>query len=194
MNEGELHEILEKVELYLHEEGIDIAFDEFAGVGIVEMAAGYPWFVHVIGQSALLMADKEGRSQILDGDVHRVVSSLAKNQFAQQFGDIYQNIVRNSLQREMVLRVFASWRAPDIPTSEVYKVLKGKLKVTNPSIYSTQLKGKTYGQVIHDKLGSRTWVRFDNEMFKVYVRLVPSVYVDVDERVRAATREVWYSE
>ena len=48
MTEGELYEIVEKAETYLKDEGLDIGFDHFATLKIVEFAAGYPWFVHVI--------------------------------------------------------------------------------------------------------------------------------------------------
>ena len=41
MNEGELYEIVKKA-AYLREQGVDITFDHFATLRIVEAAAGYP--------------------------------------------------------------------------------------------------------------------------------------------------------
>jgi Cdc6-like AAA superfamily ATPase len=40
MNEGELYEIVEKVVAYLREQGVDITFDHFATLRIVEAASG----------------------------------------------------------------------------------------------------------------------------------------------------------
>ena len=61
MDEDELYEIVEKAEAYLKEEGVNISFDHYATLKIVELAAGYPWFVHVLGQSALLLASEAER-------------------------------------------------------------------------------------------------------------------------------------
>jgi Cdc6-like AAA superfamily ATPase len=192
MNEGELYEIVEKAEVYLREQGVDITFDHFATLRIVAAAAGFPWFVHVIGQSALLLAAKEHRKQVVEADVILAMQTITRNQFALQFGDMYRNIVRNSYQRETVLRAFAEWQATDIPTSEVYWVLKERLGVTNPSSYKTQLASRDYGRVIYaPQFRNRAWIRFSNEMFKVYVRLRPSIYTDVDKNVKAAAKEAW---
>jgi AAA ATPase domain len=188
MSDEELREIIEKVESYLREQGIGIAFDHSATRKIVEIASGYPWFVHVIGQSVLQLAADEGRNLVVEPDIQRVIRSIATNQFAEQFGETYQAIVRNSIQRETVLRAFAEWRSADVPTSDVYRVLKETLGVTNPSIYKGQL---VHDQVIVTSQYNPAWIRFHNEMFKIYVRLSPSIYVDVDEKVRTATAKAW---
>jgi hypothetical protein len=76
---------------------------------IVDFAAGFPWFVHVIGQSALLIAADEKRNLVAEADVVQAVQNITNNQFAQQFSDMYRNAVRNSYQREIVLRTLAEW-------------------------------------------------------------------------------------
>jgi Cdc6-like AAA superfamily ATPase len=190
MNDGELFEIVEKAEAFLNDQEIDIKFDQFATLKIVEFASGYPWFVHVLGQSALLLAADEKRDLVVEADVIRAVQDLTKNQFAHQFAETYRNAVRNSYQREKVLRTFAEWRAIDIPTSEVYRKLKTQLGVSNPSVYRKQLNSAEYRMVITTpQPRNRGWVRFSNEMFKVYVRLRPSIYQDIDKEVWAAVRD-----
>jgi Cdc6-like AAA superfamily ATPase len=186
MNEGELYEIVEKAEAYLRDEGVDIRFDHYATLKIVELAAGYPWFVHVLGQSALLLAAGEERDLVVEADAHLAVETIYGNQFAQQFDDMYRGVVRNSYQREMVFRAFAEWRGLDIPTSDIYRMVK-TLGITNPSVYKGQLSSREYGRVLHTPQPSnRAWVRFSNEMFKVYVRMRSSIYVGVAEKVREA--------
>ena len=187
MDEDELYEIVEKAEAYLKEEGVNISFDHYATLKIVELAAGYPWFVHVLGQSALLLASEAERELVVESDVLLAVETIYRNQFAQQFGDMYRDIVRNSYQREMVLRAFAEWRSPDVPTSDVYRILKTDLGITNPSAYKKQLSSREYGRVLHaPQPSNRAWVRFSNEMFKVYVRMRNSIYVGVAEKVSQA--------
>lgn len=102
--------------------------------------------------------------------------------------------MRNTYQREKVLRTFAEWRSVDIPASEVYRKLKTDLEVSNPSVYRKQLNSNEYRKVITTpQTQNRGWVRFSNEMFKVYVRLRPSIYVDVDKEVWEATKSrPWY--
>jgi len=187
MNEGELREIIEKAENYLTDQSIGITFDHFAAKEIVEIAGGYPWFVHVIGQSALLVAAEENRSLVVEPDVIKAMDLIASNQFAQQFEEMYLNAVRHSAQRELVLRTFASWLGPDIPTSVVYRVLKTRLSVRNPSAYKTQLGSGEYGRVLYTpQFSNKRWIRYSNEMFKVYVRMRRSVYRGVDTRVKRA--------
>lgn len=191
MTDGELYEIVQKVESYLGEQGIDIAFDHYATLKIVEVASGYPWFVHVIGQSALLLTALEGRNLVIEPDINRVIGSITTNQLAEQFDEMYLSIVHNSIQRETVLRTFAEWRSADIPTSDAYRVLKETLGVSNPSTYKSQLAGKKYDQVIVASQQKPGWIRFRNEMFKVYVRLRHSIYLDVDSKVVTATANAW---
>lgn len=85
MTHEELHEIIEKAEAYLRDQGIGITVDQSASRRIVEFAAGYPWFVHVIGQSALMLAADEKRDLVVESDVIQAVRNLTDNQFAHQF-------------------------------------------------------------------------------------------------------------
>jgi hypothetical protein len=182
-----LYEIVEKAENYLHENNVTISFDHFATLKLVEFAAGFPWFVHVIGQNSLLLTEGANRQVVVESDILDAVKDITNNQFAQQFSDIYRNAVRDSYQREVVLRSFAEWRSTDIPTSDVYRLLKTKLAVSNPSVYKGQLSRREYGQILlTPQFGNRAWVRFANEMFKTYVRLRPSTFIDLDKKVADA--------
>lgn len=188
MDDDDLYQILEKAEAYLKDQNIDIIFDRSAKSKIVGVAAGYPWFVHVIGQSALLLTAQADRKVIMEADVLHAMKNITSNQFAQQFADMYLNIVRNSHQRETVLRVFAECPDADIPTRDVYRLLKEKLGVSSPSTYKLQLASKEFGRVIcAPQFSNRAGIRFSNEMFKVYVRLRPSIWKNIDKEVRNAT-------
>lgn len=192
MTEDELYQIIEKAEEYLAEQGVEIGFDHSAKLKLVEAASGYPWFVHVLGQSALMMTAEAKRDLVMESDVLQAIDAITSNQFAQQFSDSYLLAVRNSPEREAALRTFAEWRDVDIPTGEVYKVLKARFGVKNPSAYRGQLASREYGRVIViPQHRNPTWVRFDNQMFKIYVRLRKSIYPNVDKNVRDATSWPW---
>lgn len=187
MSRKELEVVVERVEEWLHERDVNLAFEPGAKRYLAEIANGYPWFVHVLGQQSLLYAEEDGELLVGLNHVKRSVATLTQNRFAQQFKDLYQMAVRDSLPRELVLRAFASWNGQDIPTRDVYRVLRDGLDVNNPSTYKGHLCKEQYGRVlITPAYQNRGMVRFQNEMFKVYVRLRGSLYEDAKERVDAA--------
>lgn len=187
MVEHELHQIIENAQGYLYSHNQQITFGRYAASDIVASATGFPWLVHVLGQSSLLRTVEAGRNEVTSEDVVDTMHELPRNRFAQQFSDAYSKIVRDSVQREIVLRAFASTFEDDISTSKVYQILKTRLEVTNPSSYKRQLSSAKFGSVIYTPVGRhRGDVCFSNPIFKIYVRLRPSIYKDVDKKVRSA--------
>lgn len=186
MDEGELYEIVENANNYLGAHGVDLVFDEYSAALLASYSGGFPWFVHVIGQRALVSASDKGKHIVDEMDIMEAVQSIGGDRFAQHFSDLYQKAVRDSYQREIVLRSFAEWRDLDIPTGEIYRRVRG-LDVANPSAYKGHLASETYGHVIINPVfQERGVVRFSNEMFKVYVRLRASLFSNVDQIVRDA--------
>ncbi|WP_299952456.1 AAA family ATPase [uncultured Modestobacter sp.] len=186
MEEAELGQIVLKAQQFLQENGIDMAFSQEAILHLAKMAAGFPWFTHVIGQQAVVDADERNIKLVSALDVRRAVSGIVENRFAQQFADTYQMAVRDSVNREKTLRAFANWREVDIPTGEVYKILN-RLKVNGGSTYRAHLCTLDYGSILFvPSFQKRGLVRFRNEMFKTYVRLRPSIYDGIDDEVRDA--------
>ena len=188
MSNGELADIVDRAVERLNNAGVAVSFSARARKKLVQVAGGFPWFVHVIGQRVLVTAADATRLAIEEDDITRAIQDLTKNRFAQRFSDIYQQCVRDSVQREMVLRAFASWPGVDIPTIEIYSVLR-QLGVSNPTIYKGHLTSPAYGGIfVTPNYQQRGLVRFRDEMFKRYVFLRPSLYTDVDKQVEEATR------
>jgi hypothetical protein len=186
MDNTSLGQIVLKAQDYLHRNSVEITFSENAILRLAKVAAGFPWFTHVLGQQALVDADDRNSNIVDAGDIGRAVAGIVDNRFAQQFADMYQMAVRDSVKREATLRAFAHWRDTDIPTGEVYKVLK-RLGVGGGSTYRAHLCMPEYGSILFvPSFQKRGLVRFRNEMFKAYVRLRPSIYEGVDAKVRAA--------
>jgi hypothetical protein len=186
MSPPELAEVVDLAARYLEREGLGVRFSPEARTRLVQMSGGFPWFIHVIGQAALMLADDESVDVVDDRSVIHAIRGLVSNQFAQHFADTYQMAVRDSSQREIVLRAFAAWKSADIPTSAIYPVVKN-LGVRNPSIYMGQLCGDQYGSVLMKPgFQSQGLVRFRNQMFKQYVFLAPSLSENVDVQVTEA--------
>jgi Cdc6-like AAA superfamily ATPase len=191
MTRPELEQIVDQAENAVALSGTPYRFELVAKDELATTAGGFPWFVHVLGQTALIAASEDDRTTVTLGDVIRAKGEIVGSRFAQQFADTYQSSVRDSAHREIVLRLFAEWRATNIPTSEVYRVAKS-LGVTNPSIYKRQLESERYGSIfLSPSYQKRGLVQFIDEMFKTYIRLRSSIYLDVDTRVLQAAIEAW---
>lgn len=175
--------ILRKAQAIAHQAGVKIEFSVAVIKRIVAASGGFPWFVHTIGQEAFLLAFEARRGHVAEADVDTAIARLGTKRFGQQFYDTYQMAVRDSSQREIVLRLFAKWDEPDIPTSEVYPLAEA-LAVTNPSVLATQLTENRYGGVlVRPPYAEARFFRFTNTMFQRYVNLRGSVYSQVKEDV-----------
>ena len=192
MTKVELGQIVTKAQSHLAEQGVSLRFTDRAILHLAAVASGFPWFVHVLGQQALVDADLRGDEVIDAGDVSRSIELIVANRFAQQFADMYQTAVRDSMNRELTLRAFAEWSDADIPTGEVYRLLEGALGIKGGSTYRGHLCTAEYGSVLFaPAFQKRGLVRFRNDMFKAYVRMRPSIYDGVDVRVRDAWQHHW---
>lgn len=187
METPELQSVVTQTEGFLHEAGLMYKFDDGAKIELARIAAGFPWFVHVIGQRMLINASSESRLYLAETDVSMAVKHLSTRQMAQTFFDAYQTAVRDSAPRETVLRLFAKWPQDLIPTSELYP-LASRLGVRGSSTYVGHLTRDECGNVLarapHQR---RALYQFPDQMFKIYVNLRPSIYEGVDDKVDNAT-------
>lgn len=187
MEEAELEQIVIKAQSYLNAEGIPLAFSMRAIARLADVSSGYPWFVHVLGQECLIVAESKSRTLVQYNDVDRAIRGLARNESAQQLSDMYQAAVRDSEPREKTLRAFALWNHSDIPTRDVYKLLSEELGTQAGSTHRSQLCKAEFGGILFvPPFQKRGLVRFRNEMFKAYVRMRPSIYSGVDSAVKEA--------
>jgi hypothetical protein len=54
MTKGELADIIDRAVEKLRAQGMPYTFSTDARIRLVRMAAGFPWFIHVIGQAGLI--------------------------------------------------------------------------------------------------------------------------------------------
>lgn len=167
----ELDEIIERAEASLAARDVDLAFSARARRRLVGIAGGYPWFVHMIGKTALTTAYDNNQVIADSGDVVGAVRDLSTNQLAQPFNEAYTRAVKTSRQRELVLRVLAMWRERDIPTHRTYEACR-QLGVRSPSNYRGQLAHAYYGPIIRiPNIPQQGPCQFIDPMFKVYVSM-----------------------
>jgi histone H3/H4 len=186
MSREEMLGIIARAVQRLQNRGYHFQFSPEVAERLCDIASGFPWFVHAIGQEALLHA-YSARSRVVEPKHLEVaIRTLTTSRFAQQFSDAYQQAVKDSYNREVVLRCMAQWKGRDIPTSEIYPIAKS-LGVSNPAEYRKQLCSAAAGHVlITPPFQERGVVRFGNEMFKIYIRLRRSLYNGVDRIVADA--------
>lgn len=188
MTAQELESIADRAQDFLAEHGENYEFSEPAKEELARIASGFPWFVHLIGQAALIDANRSGDALIKRAAVERVVRSLPRRRLARQFHEKYLRAVRDSYQREIMLRLFAQWKGEDVPTSSIYPLAKA-LGVSGPSTYLGHLTQETCGYILTRSPQLARHYRFTDEMFKVYVRMRPSVYEGADREAQNAFGE-----
>jgi len=162
-----------------HSNGVAITFSSDALIALAKAARGFPWFVHLLGQDALIRAWEAHETTINASDIRQSVDGLAKNKFSQEFSDRYTRAVGESYQREVVLRIMARWGPQDVPLSESYRIAK-KLGVANPSQHKRDLERRKYGEVL--LAPQKGIVRFRNALFKRYVDLRHSIFMHAPKR------------
>ena len=179
----ELSEIITKALELLRGNGAFISVTPEAEARLVSAANGFPWFVHVLAREALVSVWDDGRDQIEEIDVVAAIDSLSQNRFAQQFQDLYQSAVKESCQREILLRLMAKWDHQDIPLSDIYAMAK-RLSISNPSTYKKHLTSYKHGSIlVTPPRTMREIVRFRNTMFKQYINLRQPIFSDAKTRV-----------
>lgn len=190
MSPIELADIVERTGEYLADLGYPIDFAEAAKDELVRIASGFPWFVHLIGQAALLAVTDDGRISMDKSDVDAALLDLVDMELAQHFSDLFYTAVKDSAPREIVLRLMAAQKTEDIRTSSVYPQAKA-LGVAAPANYLGHLKNPEYGAVlVASPAQNQALYRFSDEMFKAYVRIRPSLNEGVKLQVEIQSRRV----
>lgn len=185
MTKFELGEIVDGVQELLWSNGIEIQFEPEATDLLANASRGFPWYVHLFGQDALLRVFDRERHFVTETDIRLAIEDLAASRFAQQFGDVYLRAVRESRNREIVLRLAAFSDDEDIAVSMVSSQAR-QIGVGNTSLCKRQLTEEEFGHVLSTVSGTKGGVvRFRNAMFRRYVQLRMPIFQGVAEDIRA---------
>ncbi len=166
MGERELKQIiitaLESINNQIH-------FDEDVIKEIINIAEGFPYFVHLLGKECLLISFKR-KLNIVDLNIfNEVKTSLMKGniKLTQEFR--YTEACRVSPERELLLRLFALSDENNILIEEVYAAAH-RFGVSTPSKFMGKLTEK--GKIAPILVLSRDsrHVRFSDPILKVYAK------------------------
>lgn len=167
MPKDELKGILKRAEHYVNNK---ITFSEEAADEIVRSAEGFPYFVHLLGKQAFLSAFGIGKSKVELADVISIKHDISNGRLATIYEEIYHSAVKESPQRELLLKFFAEDNNDEIFSEPVYSNTKD-LGVTNPSQLMRELTQPQDGTIgVLTKLREQ-YFRFTDPVFKVYARL-----------------------
>jgi Cdc6-like AAA superfamily ATPase len=167
MPKEELKGILKRAEHFVNNK---IVFSADASDEIASSAEGFPYFVHLLGKQAFINAFSIGKSKIEIGDVISIKEEITHGRLSTIYEEIYHSAVKESPQRELLLKFFAEDNNDEIFSEPVYSNTKD-LGVTNPSQLMRELTQPQDGSVgVLTKLREQ-YFRFTDPVFKVYARL-----------------------
>lgn len=172
MENYELNEILERALIQL---GSLFEFDNEAKRDIVAIAEGFPYFVHFLGRKLVVEKLMNNDWTISANDLKTLLKGIHNNELGFNYYDRFRKVVGNSWQKERLLALFALEESEVISSTPVYAKAK-QLGISNPSqtlghINASRAQGEK--PVLH-KIRNGEF-RFDDPLFKVYVRLKESV-------------------
>ncbi|MEM8719720.1 MAG: hypothetical protein AAGE84_10485 [Cyanobacteria bacterium P01_G01_bin.39] len=166
MPEYELLDILGKAEFHVRKE---IIFDDSSKHSIVGQSEGFPYFVHLLGREAMLIAFERGQRNIDNQIISLLSEKIANGKLKTIYENIYHSAVKNSPQRELLLKTFSETQDDEMHTENVYRFVK-ELGVTNPSQLMKELTAPEKGSPVLIKIREK-YYRFSDPVFKSYARL-----------------------
>jgi Cdc6-like AAA superfamily ATPase len=167
MPKEELFGILKRAE---HHVSNKITFDDNSVDSITTSAEGFPYFVHLIGKQAFLKAFDVGKNIITDDDINEIKTDISSGRLRTIYEEIYHSAVKESAQRELLLKFFAEEEKDEIYTVSVYSNAKD-LGVTNPSQLMKELTQPQDGSLGVLVRLREQYYRFTDPVFKVYAKL-----------------------
>lgn len=148
-----------------------IEFDDDAMNEVCEKSEGFPYFVHLLGKEAMLLAFERGSNRVSMSDIETLSTNIANGRLTSIFENVYHESVKNSPQREVLLKLFAEEDNNEISSEKIYGLAKD-MEITNPSQLMKQLTSPDNSMTspvltkIRDK-----YYRFSDPVFKVYARI-----------------------
>ncbi len=167
MPSEEMNGILKRAE---HHVSNKITFDVNASSEITKSAEGFPYFVHLLGKQSFLKAFDLGKTIISKEDVVDIKNDISKGRLKTIYEEIYHSAVKESPQRELLLKLFAEEDNDEIFSEPVYSNAKD-LGVTNPSQLMKELSHRQDNSLSVLTKIREQYYRFTDPVFKVYAKL-----------------------
>ncbi|HVW98254.1 MAG TPA: hypothetical protein VHA56_19970 [Mucilaginibacter sp.] len=164
MDDLELWEIITKAERYINK---NIEFTDDSAELMVKHADGFPYFMHLLGSEAFLLAFENGDRIIHQGTMQEIYNKISSGNLSTIYEENYHNAVKNSPDREILLKLFSEDKDEEINITGIYKLAK-EFGIRDPSAL---MKGLTSPErPILIKIRDKHY-RFSDPVFKVYSRI-----------------------
>lgn len=146
-----------------------ITFQDDVRELIALRSEGYPYFTHLLGKEAMLMAFYRLSAHISQVDIETLAKRIVQGRLGTIYEDLYHAAVKSSAQREVLLKAFAEVATDAIATDGVYSLVR-ELGISNPSQLMQELTGGNSSSPVLVKVRDR-YYRFTDPVFKVYARI-----------------------
>lgn len=167
MSEFELQQIIRRAEFITKE----ISFDNDAATEICKKSEGFPYFTHLLGKEAMASAFEAGASKITLARVKRLFEEISEGRLSNIFEAVYHEAVKNSAQREILLKLFAEVEENEIHSRVIYEQAND-LGISNPSQLMKHLTTPEHINSIPVLTKIRDkYYRFTDPVFKVFARI-----------------------
>jgi len=166
MPTDDLERIIKRAEYKVEKE---ITFTHNVRISIAERAEGFPYFVHLLGREAMLLAFQTESTTINRDFLEILVKRITEGHLVTIYEDTYQRIVQNSWQREIALRVYSEEDGDEISARDVHKILR-EMDINNPNRLTKELASDVDKTPVLVKVRSG-YYRFSDPVFKVYARI-----------------------
>ena len=119
----------------------------------------------------MLLAFERSSQKVSTEDIDKLSQNIANGRLTNIFENVYHESVKNSPQREILLKLFAEEPDNEIASDSIYATAKD-MGITNPSQLMKQLTSPDNSMTtpvltkIRDK-----YYRFTDPVFKVYARI-----------------------
>ena len=101
-----------------------ITFDDDVQENIAEKAEGFPYFVHLLGREAMLLAFMANQPTVNEKVLQVLTEKISEGRLATLYEDTYQRVVKNSVNRELALKALAEVDDDEIEVKRIHKMLK----------------------------------------------------------------------
>lgn len=167
MSEDELRSIIVSAQEHLSHE---MVFDAKAVDYLVKIVKGHPYLLHLVGKHALLLAFKEKQNIVTEDTLNKALQQIAVTRADRYLEDRYLKAIGNSVQRETVLRIFASVPAENVHTSQAYPEAE-RAGIANPSYWVADLQKDSSGAEL-EKVAEQ-YYQIRDPLFRAYVSATP---------------------
>lgn len=166
MTPFELIDILNNAEYRV---GQGVLFTEPAKNFIINLAEGFPYFVHLVGREAMILAFERNVDLVDVKLIEEVNERITGGRLPTIYEDVYYGVVRHSPEREVLLKLLAETPENEIFIDDVCKTAQD-MGIPNPYDLIGELTSVSLDDPVLVKVRGR-YIHFSDPVFKVYARL-----------------------